>query len=217
MSLIGKLRSARQERRQTAGRVAREAFWTWFQDNTAFLETYAENTPAVVAAIGKRLNAVNRQLAFEMGRADDGIYEFIISADGMRDVFPDVVALTGAAPAIPGWRIIAFRPRKPDSLGKVVRLGDVQVGASAMWYRSSNHEDRIDLALSVEGQDKDGAQAMLGAVFLLLDATLGEYDVATRIGCIQFEDCPIEPAAAGLRPLSELAHEVDARFVTAHA
>lgn len=217
MSFFATLQLARQERRKSSGRAAREAFWTWFQDNKAFLETYAANTQEVVTAIGNHLDAVNPQLAFEMGQAADGIYEFIVSADGVRDVFPYVVALTEAAPTIPGWRIIAFRPRKPDSLGNVVWFGGMELGTSAVWYRSSSHEDRLDLALSVAGQDKDGTQEMLGALFLLLDATLGEYDVATRIGCIEFEDCPSEPAAAGFKPLSELAGEVDARFATAPA
>lgn len=212
MSLFSKLKSGRQERREAARLSAQKTFWTWFQDNTAFLETYAENTTAVVAAIGERLNAVNRQLTFEMGRADDGIYEFIISADGMSKAFPDVVALTKAAPTVPGWRIIAFRPRKLDSLGKTVRFEDMELSTNALWYRSSDQGDRIAVTLCVDGRDKDGAQAMLGPVFLLLDATLGEYDVATKIGVIEFEDCPVEPVEAGLRPISNLAHEVDARF-----
>lgn len=217
MSLFSKLKQGRLEKRETAKVAAQDAFWAWFQENTAFLETYAEDTSAVIAAVGRRLNAVTRDLTFEMGRAEDGIYEFIVSADGIRDVFPDVVALTKAAPSVAGWRIIAFRPRKPGRLGEVVRFEGTELSANALWYRPSEHEDRLDIALYVEGMDKDGAQAMLGPVFLLLDATLGEYDVCTRIGAIEFEDCPAEPAAAGLSPLSELAREVDARFAVTHA
>jgi hypothetical protein len=212
MSLLSKMLSARQERRAAAADDARDAFWAWFRENTAFLETYAEDTPGVVGEIGERLNAVDPRLAFELGRADDGAYEFIVSADGIREVFPEVVALVKAAPAVPGWRIVAFRPRKPGSLGRTVRYGPVELGADALWYRASDQADRVALTLCVEGRDEDGARAMLGPIFLLLDATLGEYDVTTRIGAIEFAACPAQPVAAGLRPISDLAREVDARF-----
>jgi len=207
MSFFSLLKPNRAEDREAAA----AAFWAWFQSNTAYLEGYLENTAEVVATVSKRLNAVSRNLAFEMGRADDGVYEFIVSADGIRDVFPEVVALAKAAPSIPGWRVIAFRPRKPGSLGKTVRFEGMELGTNALWYRSDAHEDRIDLTLCVAGQDAAGAHTLLGPVFLLLDATLGEYDVGTRIGAIEFADCPAEPAAAGFAPIAELAGEVDAR------
>ena len=217
MSLFAKLKQGREEKRESVKAAAQEAFWAWFQENTAFLETYAEDTPTVIAAVGKRLDAVSRDLAFEMGQADDGVYEFIVSAEGIRAVFPKVIALTKAAPSIPGWRIIAFRPRKPGALGHVVRYEGAELGGSALWYRNARQEDKLDLGLAIEGVDKEGAHDWLGPVFLLLDAALGEYDVSTRIGVIDFEDCPSDPAAAGLSPLAHLAGEVDRTFAAAEA
>ncbi len=215
MSFFSKLKQGREEKRGAAKATAQEAFWAWFRENTAYLQTYAEDTVAVIAAVGKRLDVVNRDLTFEMGRADDGVYEFILSADGLRGVFPEVIAMAKAAPTIPGWRIIAFRPRKPGCLGQVVRFEGTELGARSLWYRSQRQDDKLDLSPCIEGREKEGAHGLLGPVFLLLDATLGEYDVGTRIGVIEFEDCPADPAAAGLRPLSELAGEVDMHFATA--
>jgi hypothetical protein len=215
MSLLSKWKSDRQEKREEAKAEARVAFWVWFQENTAYLETFAADTAGVIATVGKRLDAVSPDLAFEMGQADDGVYEFIVSADGIRAMFPEVVALTEVAPAVPGWRVIAFRPRKKNGLRSSVSFQGMELSATALWYRSDVQEEKVDLTLCVEGQDSDGAHALLGPIFLLLDANLGEYDVATRIGAIEFEDCPAEPATAGLSPLSELAGEVDGRFAAA--
>ena len=209
MSLLSKWKSDRQEKREAARAVARQAFWAWFQENTDYLETFAEDTTGVVTTVGKRLDAVSPDLAFEMGQADDGVYELIVSADGIRAVFPEVIALTKAAPAIPGWRVIAFRPRKKNGPKNLVSVQGAELSANALWYRSDAQEDKLDLTLCVEGQDKDGAHDLLGPIFLLLDANLGEYDVATRIGAIELDDCPADPAAAGLSPLSQLAGEVD--------
>ena len=91
-------------------------FWVWFQENRGFLESYATNTQAVTRALGGRLQNVDRGLTYELGQAADGVYEFIVSANGIRDVFPEVIRLVRAAPKIEGWRIVAFRPRRPDAL-----------------------------------------------------------------------------------------------------
>jgi hypothetical protein len=191
MSLLSKWKSDRQEKREEAKAEARVAFWVWFQENTAYLETFAADTAGVIATVGKRLDAVSPAM------------------------FPEVVALTTAAPAVSGWRVIAFRPRKKNGLRSSVSFQGMELSATALWYRSDVQEEKVDLTLCVEGQDSDGAHALLGPIFLLLDANLGEYDVATRIGAIEFEDCPAEPATAGLSPLSELAGEVDGRFAAA--
>ena len=84
MSLFSKFMQGREEKREAAKAAARADFWVWFQESTGFLETYTSDTPAVIGAVGERINAVNRDLAFEMGQADDGVYEFIVSADGIK-------------------------------------------------------------------------------------------------------------------------------------
>lgn len=212
MSIFTKMIQARLEKRAAERAAARADFWDWFRSNTGFLQGYLENVVEVIGEVGRRLDAVDPRLAFEMGRADDGVYEFIVSADGLSDLFPEVRAMTDAAPEIPGWRVIAFRPRKQDPAGSAVGFKGVDVLAKALWYRSSPTEDRIDITLSVTGQPKQAAERLIGHIFLLLDATLGEYDVATRIGVIEFDDCPPDPASYGLKRLPELAREVDERF-----
>jgi hypothetical protein len=79
-------------------------FWVWFQENRGFLESYATNTQAVTRALGARLQNVDRGLTYELGQAADGVYEFIVSANGIRDVFPEVIRLVRAAPKVEGWR-----------------------------------------------------------------------------------------------------------------
>jgi hypothetical protein len=45
--------------------------------------------------------------------------------------------------------------------------------------------------------------------FLLLDGALGEYDVETKLGSIEFEPMPAEDRRDGLRPFRELPAVVD--------
>ena len=53
---------------------------------------------------------------------------------------------------------------------------------------------------------------MHGAMYLMLDAALGEYDVETKIGTIELKPLTGGPDASGLKPIKELASEFDCRF-----
>ena len=194
-----------------------DGFWQWFAGAEARLRAAHDGRDSepldlqeAVAEISDRLRRVHPELCFEFGRADDGVYELILSAGGIRSLFPAVSALMQAAPQVPGWRVIAFRPRK-DSDYRVC-LGGLTLEAEALWYRLSPAEDHADLELHIEGLTTESLEILGSAAFLMLDAALGEYDVATRIGAIDFEPLPDDPAAEGLKPITELRAEFDAFF-----
>lgn len=190
-------------------------FWTWFEGNRDFMTGYASNTSAVTQAVGRRLQNVDRGLTYEMGQAADGVYEFIVSANGVRDVFPEVIKLVKAAPEIEGWRIIAFRPRRPDALQSKLEYAGFSVSGSDVWYRSEEAGDHFNLTVLVKGLDGDNEKKAIGAAFIMLDLALGEFDVATKLRSINFGALPPDPESQGLKPLNELPREVDARFTEA--
>lgn len=190
----------------------RSDFWDWFRDNTDFLIQYDSKAGAVTRAIGRRLQTVDRGLTFALGQAPDGVYEFIVSANGNRDVFQEVLKLVDAAPEIDGWRIIAFRPRSPDPGGLSLAFGDVSLSAEDIWYRAEDDGAKVSLAVFVRGLTADNEAIMSRAGFVILDNVLGEYDVATKLGSIAFAALPPDPAAGGLKPLSALPADVDTRI-----
>lgn len=187
-------------------------FWAWFKENKDFLETFHTNTEAVTRAVGMRLLNVDRGLTYEMGQAADGIYEFIVSADGVRDVFPEVIKHVRAAPEIDGWRIIAFRPRKPDALNFKLEYAGLAISGNDIWYRSEGEGDTFNLTVLVRGLNAQNEKKAIRAAFVMLDLALGEYDVATKLRSIDFGALPPDPDSQGLKPLSALPGEVDARF-----
>lgn len=190
----------------------RSDFWDWFQDNTEFLTQYDSKAGAVTRALGGRLQIVDRGLTFALGRAPDGVYEFIVSANGNRDAFQQVLKLVDAAPAIAGWRIIAFRPRSPDPGALSLAFGDVTLSADDIWYRAEDDGAKVSLELFLRDLSAENEAIMSRAGFVLLDNVLGEYDVATKLGTIGFAALPPDPAAAGLKPLGALPADVDARI-----
>jgi hypothetical protein len=176
-----------------------ERFWEWFEQNSARLFAFEADRDRVFGELKAALSKVERGLTFEFGPVRDGRREFIVSADGIRDRFPAVQRLVAAAPALAQWTVIPFRP--PKSLDMVIEYDGQRVGANDVWFKSEDDAGRIGLTLYLRGLTEQNKQSLAGAAFLLLDSALGEYAVETRVGFIEWEALPDDPAAAGLQPL----------------
>jgi len=179
--------------------TAENKFWEWFIAHQDALLNFEADQEHLFDQVAAALQKVDPNLCFEFGPKESE-REFVISAGGIKDSFPSVIALKNTAPVLPGWRITAFRPRHPpiriiEFQGKHVDPGDVQFtlldnGKIAGLYLFLPDFQEGDLALKQIG-------------YLLLDEALGEYDVETRLGLIQM--LPIEATKPGHRyPFAEL-------------
>jgi len=188
-----------------------DGFWDWVRENTPATDATTQELIRFVSAANERLHALAPGLAFEAGAIGASQPCIVISADGIRDLFPAVESLVAAAGPIPGWQIHAFRqPRDPSDIdygGKTFRPSDVWFEA----YRiDGDGGGEIGLNLHVTGFDPSNPSIEGGAAFIFLDAVLGEHAVATKIGPIDFFPLAADPAAEGLRPILELRGVVGA-------
>lgn len=119
-------------------------------------------------------------LTFEFSSKKDGKREFIVSADGVREIIPAVERLVAAAPVMPKWTVIKFRQRswEPFDIG----YGNVNVRWHAVTALLKPNSRRVDVTLLVPGYTAAEHKVYLSIAFLLLDGALGEYDVMTRVG-----------------------------------
>ena len=193
-----------------------QGFWAWYVDNAEAIG--AENlrsksaggppSERFIDAIRAALKRFDENLVFEMGIASDGVHEFVVSADGVRDHFPSVTRLVSSAPRVDGHRFLAFRQRDP---GVQISVNGTRIGGDSVNYEIlGESETALDIRIflpHVEAlPESDQGQIM----FLLLDSTLGENDVATSIGCIEHRMLDPGEISPG-KPLSVLAAEIDAR------
>jgi hypothetical protein len=187
------------------------AFWTWFKDHRVQIAALKRADEPVANQIATELHKVDPRLIFELGIGIEP-KEFIVSADGNREVFPAVKRLVAAAPEVPGWKIIAFRPRKAPGL--TIELGEgTKLGANDLFFMvlpTTKPPAPLDIIVYVPGlgsgdKEKDDALKQVG--FLLLDATLGEYDTETRLGGIAFKSIAEKPPSA--KPLRDLPKLID--------
>jgi hypothetical protein len=179
-------------------------FWKWFSAHSDEYYNYpAEKQEILFDKISKELMKVNQGLTFEFGPIDsNGKRELVISADGIRSVFPSVISLVKKAPKFEKWKITAFRQRMEDY---EIQFGKVKLGRKDVLFTYEKDGNKIDITLFVNGYQKSGEYDQ--AVYLLLDSILGEYDVETQIGCIDIN--PQNGRENSLLSISELPKIVD--------
>lgn len=187
-------------------------FWTWFSDKVPVLNQHVRHAgqapipEKIMKSVGEALQRVHGDLTFELGIAADDKLDLVISADGLKSAFPAVLALKKAAPASGLFKATAFRQRMP---GVSLRMAGHELSAATAAYVSQPDQDgKLDiwvfLPLPEDVPEQDTGQVG----FILLDTTLGEYDVATSLGGISFHRMADAPEDA--KPLSDLVAEVDA-------
>lgn len=194
-----------------------EVFWQWFAKNESTLSNYASDSKSAeraISLVAKELNKVH-PLAFEFGGGSGDKLDFTISADGMKKDFPTVAALCKAAPQLPRWNIVAFRQRKEES-GGVIHTHGVSVNIDECAFSAERTEEgMVDLVLYMKGLTQDTYEAYGSAGFLILDSMLGEFDVTTKVGAIEFEVLTDETMREKkLTPLRELRRIFDGMQTT---
>lgn len=187
-----------------ANAAADAAFWQWFAGHKGKLAVVKRADEPIADELAAQLRKIDKDMTFELA-VETKERELIVSAGGIRSAFPAVKRLVAAAPPLEGWKIIAFRPRKLADF--TVELGDgTTLAPAALTFRVlGSGRGKVGIAIYVEG-DKSVSQQTKSAVYLLLDAALGELDVETRLGEI---DIKAGPAPGGGRPFRELPKVVD--------
>ena len=177
-------------------------FWKWFEGNANSLSAVRSGDDPILKKISRELRKVHPSLEFEMGLSDDEQLEFIVSANGIINVFPVVEQLVACAPTLPNWKIIAFRQPK-DSVSEIL-YENFLLKAEDVWFSYKRRMDKVDLTIYIRDLTPDNAEQAIGACFILLDSALGEYLVATGIGFIEPKPLPENPDLRGFQPLSEI-------------
>ena len=190
-----------------AGATPEQDFWRWFQDNETSLFDFEKDRERTFDRLGAEMHKLNPSLTFEFGPKENGRREFVISADGIREAFPEVEALYAAAPSMPRWKFIKFRPRrKPNDIS----YEGVSVKAASVSILVVPNGQLADITVFIPGYTQAAHKTYAAIAFLFLDEALGEYDVETRVGQVNVDSVAKAPAQS--YSLDALPKAVDALF-----
>lgn len=186
------------------------AFWAWVAAHVDELKAVKNGREPVTEQLTAALEKIEPGLVFELGVGRDP-FELIISADGKKELFPVVQRLVAAAPPLAGTRVIAFRPRKDiESFSMQVR--EQRLSGKNLWFVAGEDPARkglLGVDVFVEGMRTENEEPLRTAAFMMVEAAVGELDLETRIGALEFKPAPAQPAAP-LQPLKDLPVVLDA-------
>ena len=183
-------------------------FWQWFQSNIDRFNRFEEDQQRLMHELSTQLHQIDDNLVYEISSANSGTRELVISADGIKESFPSVVALTKAAPDIMGWTITSFRPRV-DIAQFTLRYDGRDLAAKDYYFWLQPEGEHIDLILFIPDLSEDNRNEFVNSCYVLLDMALGEYDVITKIRYIDHQPLKSTTDMDGLKPLTELPKEFD--------
>ena len=161
-----------------------------------------KNIEATMEKISAELDKVDAGVFAEIG-ADHDNRTLVLSVDGKKDLFPIVQKVYAARPTVPGWTILAFRQR--DS-GFAIEMQGKKIEPSTVKFVATPNGGKLDVQVFLPRFADHDQMAQIG--FVMLDHSVGEYDMETKIGGIEFS--PLEQAPATAKPLVELGAAVDA-------
>ncbi len=187
---------------------AEDIFWMWFEDNQKMLKNFENDQENVINQLVGELKKVNEDLTFEMSSVkENGKRDFVISAGGIKSAFPNVESLYAAAPSLKDWDIIKFRPRR--IIDHNIKLGDRDISYKDVYFRLYPDEKlKVGVVIFIKGFRESEFNIFANIGFLFLDLILGEYDVETKVGHIDFDSIEARDFDKA-QPVINLASEFD--------
>jgi len=183
-------------------------FWNWFTNHEDSLFHFENDQERVFGELTVELRKVNPDLVFEFSSIENGRRDFTISAGGIKSAFPAVEALYAVAPKLPRWKFFKFRQRhEPANLS----YNGVTVSVDKVKFDLKRTGEKADITIFLPEYSKAQEETYMGIAFLLLDQSLGEYDVETRIGFVDVKN--ISEVSSDSQPFVSLPKTFDAIFV----
>ena len=187
-----------------------ETFWKWFQKNENMIFHFENNQEKIFNELASQMNKINSDLTFEFGPIKStGKREFVISAGGIKASFPNVESLYSTAPTLKNWVFIKYRPRR-NPLNDL-EYGGVSVSVEDVHYKMFKDNDKVGIIVFLNGYNEEQKDIYGNISYLFLDEALGEYDIETKVGFIEFHGRESK-YYEGAFPLKELANDFDAYF-----
>jgi hypothetical protein len=190
---------------------AYETFWRWFGSNAGRIQQaiYSKDEERRDEAIAELRDASEEAapgLVLEVARGDlpGREHTLVVSADGRPERADDVKEFVASAPELPGWEVVAFRPRMPIADGIEIVLEDEHVGPEDIWFRVEPDEFGLNLTLHVRGLTPQNERMRGLGGHLLAQHAIGERDSLTLISSQHVKSLPADPAASGLHPFGDL-------------
>lgn len=187
--------------------ASEEKFWNWFVKNSKLIETIPGGNRDIADELLKQLRKYNKKLTYEIGTTASGLHEFVISCDSVREEIPFANILANTAPKIEGWTVVLFRRKK--TIEKRLSYEGLEMTHEDILMEYTLYKDEVHLRLYIQNY-YHGDQRYKTLANMFLERALGEFDVMTKVGAIEY--VPDKKDMAGievitLQQLRDIVHD----------
>ncbi|WP_437186879.1 hypothetical protein SH668x_000246 [Planctomicrobium sp. SH668] len=183
-------------------------FWNWFSKNAEEYRVISDDDrDAAFDKLHSHLYECHPELAIEVSPTDaSGVNELTITSEGNIELFPLVEQIVAMAPAMQGWRVVAFR--QPIDQDFVFESDGIRLDTQELQFRLEESFDDpglVDLIIAVPNLDDADEDALETGVIILLESRLGEKVAAESIATLEVIDASMVTKRSGFQPFSELS------------
>lgn len=188
-----------------------EKFWKVVEARRKKLESIESADDPAYDACLEALQAIDEGLYLEIS-IDESPRELIVTAEGEKELFPRADAVVAAAPNLPGWTVLALKPKLgfPESAiweDYEILLSDVR------FEPLLEDDDELGIRFLVPGASDAELDDAHNALLRACDHGLGERAFAESIEFTEVAALPSGAAADAYRPLVALEAYLEERRV----
>ena len=186
-------------------------FWKWFEKNNSKFLFLNEVEPDIkeqhLNQILNELHKVNNGLYFLIGgHPDNKKVELIITAEGIKELFPVVELLVSKAPQFDNWEIIAFKPAQGS--GFVTEFGGRKFDPKEIDFIPLDNQDDpslIGVQVIYPDYNDEERDIFVGATYQVIDTVIGERSTTLDIDYLDITVTPKNAVELKTLKLAELA------------
>jgi hypothetical protein len=181
-------------------------FWNWFQDNNQRIKNSCNESPEeqkeILFWLGKNLNYYCREIDFIIvfPKKENTKAEFIITANGNKDYFHQVITLVDNAPQLKTWQFSAFI-QPTTEIDKIMTglddpyiFQDITLRISDLKFKTLQYSEnfgKLDIMIFLQNYDLLCNNKILPqAIFIIMQDLLGEKSFSQNINFVQLAKKP---------------------------
>jgi hypothetical protein len=176
-------------------------FWNWFQDNHHTIKNIVNETPKnqkhITFWINKNLNYYCRELDFIIVFPKNltSKFEFIITANGNKNYFHELITLVDNAPLLKSWKFTAFiQPtteidKMMKGLDEPYIFQDITLKISELKFKPilyNENIEKMDIMIFLKNYNLlCDTKTLKQAIYVILQELLGEERLYQKISLVQ--------------------------------
>ncbi|OAB30620.1 hypothetical protein SAMN05444395_11126 [Flavobacterium fryxellicola] len=176
-------------------------FWNWFQDNNQTIKNLINETPKnqkhIAFWINKNLNYYCREIDFIIvfPKKENSKAEFIITANGNKNYFHELITLVDNAPLLNSWKFTAFI-QPTTEIDKMMKglddpyiFQDITLKISELKFKPILYDENIkkmDIMIFLKNYNLlCDTKTLKQAIYVILQELLGEERLHQKISLVQ--------------------------------